>query len=153
MTIVQFPRLRRFILRLRSVVHHSKYHTPAAIVTRIAVCAATLIWAGIVLSDASALARTLDGAILGRFAPYWAYGFALATIAAVLLLRIWRDSEPHWIGVAGYFVLFAAWLFVAIFTTLAWPVGPGIVAAVCVITGLAVYAFLASPIPAHESRC
>lgn len=154
MTIVQFPALRRFWLRFQSVVFHSKFHTSGAIVARIAVCAATLIWAGMVLIDGGALERELYGSILGHVASPWVYGAVLGVIALTLLARLWFDCTPHWIGVVGYGLILFAWLFVAAFLIITQrPPLLTVSALVVVIAGVALYAFLASPIPANESRC
>lgn len=153
-SIAQFPRLRRLGLRLVNVIFHSRFHAPEAIVARLAVCAATLIWSVVVLLDPDALGRMRYGAVLATLAPGWALGSFWGAIALVLVTRIWRDSQPHWIGVAGYGSIMVAWLFVAIFLWLAQrPLLGTAVATVSPIAALAVYAFLASPRPANESRC
>jgi hypothetical protein len=122
------------------------YHNSGAIVARLAVSVATLIWSVIVLLVDDALRPTSYGDILTRYASEDMYAWAAFCAAAPSIYRIVRQSRPHPLGIVGYVMMMAGWGFVASILILSQrPIQPTSTACTLTITALAVYAFLANP--------
>lgn len=122
------------------------YHRAGAVVARIAVCSATLIWSLIVLTVDNALAPTSYGAALTKYVPEDAWGIGGALVSGGMLYRIIAKCRPHPVGIIGYGAMLLWWGFVAAVLLLSQrPVQPTATACVLVITVLAVQAFIATP--------
>lgn len=122
------------------------YQYSGAVIAKLAVCVATLTWAGLVLYYPNATGNNPNYAHMLRIVPdedVWA--LALGLIAVALLLRTLLCLRPHRIGVAGYFALGLFWVYLWLGLMLAprvWPTGT---AAGTVVVVLALYAFIANP--------
>lgn len=130
---------------LGSVLHH-KHHRCGAVVARLAVNFATLIWSVVVLVKPNALAPTAYGPMLTRFASEDLYAIAFGTLSICMLYRIFRQSPPNPIGILAYGALLLAWGFVwAAIVFVADPLQPTATATVSTIFVLAFYGFVANP--------
>lgn len=122
------------------------YHRAGAIVSRLAVCSATLVWSLIVLTVDNALAPTSYGSIMTRYIPEDAWGFGGALVSGSMLYRIIAKSKPHPIGAVGYGAMLLWWGFVAAVLLVSQrPVRPTATACVLVIVAMAIHAFVANP--------
>ncbi len=129
-----------------NAIFHNRYHPCGAVLARVAVNIATMIWAIVVLVFEDALAPTPYGPMLKRYLPEDVYaGFFLA-ITIVMLYRIFAQSKPHPLGIVGYGILGAAWLYVDVIVLFFQrPMFPTATAWVTVGTMIAVYGFVANP--------
>lgn len=127
-------------------VSHHPYQYSGAVIAKIAVCMATLVWAGLVLTYPNATASNPNYAHMLMIVPnedVWAA--VLGTVAAMLLLRVVLCRRPHRIGVAGYFILGLFWTYLWLGLLLSPKVWPTGTAAGAVVMVLALYAFIANP--------
>ncbi|MCC6489136.1 MAG: hypothetical protein IT364_16675 [Candidatus Hydrogenedentes bacterium] len=127
-------------------IFHHPYQYSGAVIAKLSVCTATLMWAALVLFYPNATANNPNYQHMLRLLPdedLWAG--VLGTLALLLLLRIILCLRPHRIGVAGYFVLGLFWMYLWLGLVLSprvWPTGT---AAGTVVAALALYAFIANP--------
>lgn len=130
---------------LNRVFHHP-YQYSGAVIAKLSVCVATLVWAALVLLYPDATAANPNYRHMLRLLPdedLWAWG--LGAVSILLLIRIVLCTRPHRIGVAGYFILGLFWVYLWLGLVLSprvWPTGT---AASTVVMVLALYAFIANP--------
>lgn len=127
-------------------VFHHPYQYSGAVIAKITVCVATLVWAGLVLRYPNATANNPNYAHMLMIVPnedVWAA--VLGTVSAMLLLRVVLCRRPHRIGVAGYFILGLFWTYLWLGLLLSPKVWPTGTAAGTVVMVLALYAFIANP--------
>ena len=89
--------------RRRAVHRHLRnpYYRAGAVVARLAVNGATLIWALVVLAKDDALAVSSYGKMLTRDIPENVFAVFFAVILAVLICRLIRKSKPNPLGIIG----------------------------------------------------
>jgi hypothetical protein len=125
-----------------------KYHRAGAVIARLSVNTATLIWSIVVLISDDALAPTPYGRTLLLLMPEDAWGWSFLCLSSVMICRLLAQSKPHPLGIIGYMILLLAWGYVEIVMLMMQrPLFPTAVATVSVITALAVYGFVANPRP------
>lgn len=127
-------------------VLNNPWHRCGAVVARLGVNAATLIWAIVVLLKDDALAPASYGSMLTSLAPenVWAIGFGI--LSSVMLYRLLARSKPNRLGIIGYAILLGAWGFVEVIIVFVQrPIQPTATATVSVIFMLALYGFVANP--------
>ena len=129
-----------------SAILHNPYHYCGAIIARVSVNIATIIWSLVVLANKDALAPTPYGELMTRYVHEDVWAAFFLAIASLMLYRIIRKSRPHAVGIIGYLILLIAWGYVEIVMLLVQrPFFPTAVATVSVITVLALYGFVANP--------
>jgi hypothetical protein len=133
-----------------NAILRNPYHFCGAIIARLAVCGATILWSLIVLVRKDALAPTAYGSIMLGLAPEDVFAWAYLLLACALVWRIFARRPPHWFGIVAYGILMCAWGFVDIVLWLTRPWQPTAIAWVTPGAALAVYAFLANRRP---KRC
>lgn len=131
-----------------NAILHNPHLNSAAVVARLTVNAATLIWSVAVMLSPEGLRATAYGGYILSLAPAWAWGVFYLSVSAIMLYRlvVHPKSKPHPLGWVGYAILFASWGFVEVVLLLfARPFQPTAIATVTVITALAAYGFIANP--------
>lgn len=129
-----------------STVLCNPYHRCGAVVARLAVNGATLLWSIVVLIKEDALSIVSYGPMLTRYAPENVYALFFGALSAFMLWRLIRKSKPHPIGIVGYAILLLAWGFVeCVLLFVQRPIQPTATATVTVIFLLALFGFVASP--------
>lgn len=129
---------------------HNPYHYSVAVICRLAVCLATVLWSVLILIEADDLGviRYPAHALLSSFAPLraWAVGGLVASVPAIMGQL--RYYPPHWIGALAYAsqMLFWTYLSFSIFANQR-PIPPGAAACVLVVAVMSIYAFVANPRP------
>lgn len=147
MIIVEHYRMLRDLLR-------NPHQYAAAILAKICVNLATMIWSVIVLSDRDALSRWPGYSIIHAFDFYGNVGgervlaIALLIMSIFGLLHLIRRSVPIPIGSLLYAAMLLVWLYVwfsIIFYSHEVYSGPSQFASVTIVTALAVFAFISNP--------
>lgn len=129
-----------------NAIFNNPYHPCGAVLARVAVNFATLIWSIVVLLIDDALRPTPYGLMMVSYMPEDFYAWFFLTISLVMLYRIFRQSKPHALGIIGYGILGAAWLYVDVIVIFFQrPMYPTATAWVTVGTVIAVYGFVANP--------
>ena len=133
-----------------NVIFANPYHHSGAMLARTATNTATIIWALLVLWNDEALGPTPYGKYLtGWFHEDWWAVFFLV-ISSFMLWRLIRKHKPHSVGIVGYGLLGAAWLYVdVVFLFFQRPIYPTSTAWITVGTALALYGFIANPRPCN----
>lgn len=127
------------------------YHYCGAVIARLAVCSATLIWALVVMVEQNALAQTRYGAPLTAVAgENWIAGM-FGVLALGLIFRIFRPSPPNPWGILAYLALALLWIYADIMILAVRPWQPTSIAWCSVGSVLAAYALVANPRPG--ARC
>lgn len=136
-------------MRLRSLLENP-YHYSGAVLARVTVCIATMLWSAIVLVKQDALAQWLGAALfsLAQYENPIAAGFFM--VAGVGLYRIIYQSKPIRVGACIYGLMALLWSYTFITLILAVYTGettlrPGQVSAIFVVTVLALFAFITNP--------
>jgi hypothetical protein len=129
-----------------NAILRNPHHKSGAVIARIAVTAATIIWSIVGLYNDGVLLPAPYGPMMLRYGPEAAYGWFFLSISSFMLYRIVRQSKPHPVGIIGYGILGVGWLYVDVVLWLfVRPMYPAALAWVTVGTALAVYAFIANP--------
>ncbi len=116
-------------------------------IARLAVNAATFLWALVVLFSDNALDGTPYGRTLLSLMPKNAWGLWFLLLSSTMIYRLLAQSKPNPIGIIGYAILMLAWGYVEITLLIQHPLFPTAVGPVSVITALAIYGFVANPRP------
>lgn len=127
---------------------HNPYHYSVAVICRLAVCLATVLWSAIIMFEADDLSiiRYPAHALLGSLFPLraWAIGGLVASVPAILAQLSY--SAPRWVGAIAYAsqMFFWSYLSFSIFANQR-PIPPGAAACVFVVAVMSIYAFVANP--------
>lgn len=128
----------------------NRWHYCGAVIARLGVNVATLIWALVVLLNDDALAIASYGHVATTYVSEDTYGWFFLIVSVTQLYRIVRQSKPNPIGVIGYGAMLAGWAFVDGYILFAQrPMQPTAMGCVTVVMLAAVYAFVANP----RTRC
>lgn len=122
------------------------HHYAGAIVARVIVNVATIIWSVVVLAESNALAVTPYGRIMTAYVREDIWAAAFLALACALLWRVVAQCKPHPLGAVGYLAILALWAFVDVVLLLVqrplYPTSISWVTAGCVA---ALWAFIANP--------
>lgn len=124
---------------------HNHYYAPAAMLSRLLVNIATLMWGVVVVVREDTLSHGPYAIVymnLVQIAPEDVWGWFAIITSTIGIVRIVIGSKPHWIGAVGYMLMWAFWLFVAWNLLFVFPdsLPPSGAAGIFVIALLAFYA-------------
>lgn len=131
-------------------IFHHPYHYCAAVIARLAVCGATLIWALVVMVEQDALAQTRYGAPLTSVVgENWLAGI-FGVLSVAMIWRIFNPSPPNPWGVLAYLAMALLWIYADVMILAARPWQPTAIAWCTVGSVLAAFALVANP---RQTRC
>lgn len=142
-------RVCHFCLRIQGLLSNP-YHYSGAIVARLAVSVATIIWSVIVLLQTDALARWPGASVITRYIHEDAFAWFMMVISIMAIYRIVRQSKPIKLGACIYAVMALLWAYTFASLMVAIHYGetilrPGQVSAILAVTVLALFAFISNP--------
>lgn len=129
-----------------NTIINNPFHYAGAVVARISVNSATILWAVVVLFFDEALEVTPYYRYMPPYVHEDVWAWFFLTLSSFMLWRILRQHKPHPVGIIGYGILGAAWLFVdVILIFFQRPIYPTSLSWVTVGAALAIYGFVANP--------
>lgn len=131
-------------------VFENPYHYSGAIIARLAVSFATIIWSVVVLFKQDALIRWPGSNIINNFIGENTFAGAMLFLALVAIYRLIYHAKPVKIDSCIYFLMALLWVYT--FASLAMAIyygettlRPGQLSAILAVTVLSLFAFIANP--------
>jgi len=142
-------RVCKFCTYVRDVFSNP-YHYSGAILARLSVSFATIIWCAVVLYKKDALVHWPGANIITDYVGEDVYAVVMLILAIIAVYRLLRQSKPVRLGVCIYCLMALLWAYTFASLVLAIYEGetvlrPGQVSAILVITCLSLFAFIANP--------
>lgn len=126
------------------------YHYSGAVIARLAVSFATIVWAVIVLVKRDALIRWPGANLITDYVGENVFAVCMLFLASIALYRLVYQVKPLKIGGCLYFMMALLWVYTFASLALAIYYGetalrPGQVSAILIVTVLSLFAFIANP--------
>jgi len=131
-------------------IFSNPYHYSGAILARLSVSVATMIWCVVVLVKRDALIRWPGSNVITSFLGEDLFACGMLVLSFIAVYRLLRQSKPVRLGVCIYCLMALLWVYTLATLVLAIYGGetalrPGQVSAILVVTVLSLFAFIVNP--------